>query len=543
MVVAAAPRAVGGCHPPVTRSTSVLGRFVSPLGLDGGVRAPLRAAAAAACLLAAVAAAGSPASASAPVAGSAARALVTPSPSDPTSPDPGASTPATGAGPTTDPASPDPSASEPLPSETASGTSGATTTPAPSTGGPAPEGAPSAPGWPSSTSTGPTTVTEAPLPPAPPSDGRLPDPGVHDAYLDAARAHGRATAALAAARSALAVTDRLIGSVSAQAREAQLDAAIAQQRTQLAQDDVDDLVRELYQNGDASMQSLAFVLTSGPDAFLLQLQGIAAVRAEAARTVDLATSTTTAAREAGTREQAALDRLQTALELRRVQDAAVHRAYRSVRAADALLARLGTARPQTTVGPEGCPEAAPLGTLRGGSGTVGVQALCRSALRAAATPQAALAVTWALQRLGAAYACGGTGRLLPFRADCSSFVSRAYAEGAGLRTAGDGWAPSTRDMVPWDGARLDPHYAYVEPAALRPGDLVLYDTCPQGGCPNKHVVMYLGAAGGQEWMVHTDSCGDVAKIEPFWGFPATGPAVFLVARRVLALPGEQMRRP
>jgi hypothetical protein len=133
----------------------------------------------------------------------------------------------------------------------------------------------------------------------------------------------------------------------------------------------------------------------------------------------------------------------------------------------------------------------------------------------------------------------GAGRLLPFRADCSSFVSRAYHEGAGLGTAGATWAPSTRDMVPWDGVRLDPHYAFVAPAALRPGDLVLYDTCPQGGCPYKHVVMYLGSPDGgkTQWMAHTNSCGDVAKVARFWGFPTTGEP-FLVARRVIVLPGE-----
>jgi hypothetical protein len=132
--------------------------------------------------------------------------------------------------------------------------------------------------------------------------------------------------------------------------------------------------------------------------------------------------------------------------------------------------------------------------------------------------------------------------MLPYRADCSSFVSRAYAEGAGLNTAGDTWAPSTRNMVPWDGVALDPHYAYVATKALRPGDLVLYDTCPQGGCPYKHVVMYLGApGGGTPWMLHTNSCGDVAKVEQFWGFPTTGSHTFLVARRVLPVAGEKVR--
>jgi hypothetical protein len=196
------------------------------------------------------------------------------------------------------------------------------------------------------------------------------------------------------------------------------------------------------------------------------------------------------------------------------------------------------------VGPDGCPTANIATTLRGGADAVGAAALCRKAVAQAATPQAALAITWAFQHLGASYACGGAGRLLPFRADCSSFVSRAYHEGAGLSTAGQGWAPSTRNMVPWDGVALDPHYAYVAPVNLRPGDLVLYDTCPQGGCAYKHVVMYLGSPDGGKtfWMIHTNACGDVAKVEPFWGFPTSGHP-FLVARRVVALPGETVAIP
>jgi cell wall-associated NlpC family hydrolase len=159
------------------------------------------------------------------------------------------------------------------------------------------------------------------------------------------------------------------------------------------------------------------------------------------------------------------------------------------------------------------------------------------AVAAAATPQAALALTWAFAHLGAAYACGGAGRMLPWRMDCSSLVSRAYHEGAGLAVAGAAWAPSTRDMVPWGGASLDPHYALVTPASLRPGDLVLYDT---GGATYRHVVIYLGPAtkGGTSWMLHTNACGDVAKVEPFWGFPTSGSATFLVARRVLRLPSD-----
>ena len=174
-----------------------------------------------------------------------------------------------------------------------------------------------------------------------------------------------------------------------------------------------------------------------------------------------------------------------------------------------------------------CPTTSPSGTLRDGSASVGGLALCRHAVAAAATPQAALAIAAAFHMLGAPYACGGVGRMAPFRFDCSSLVSRAYFLGAGLDTAGVDWAPSTRDMVPWDGVRLASWAALVTPANLRPGDLVLYDT---GGATYRHVVMYLGDG----YMLHTNSCGDVAHVSAFWGTGPMSGRRFLVARRVMA---------
>ena len=198
---------------------------------------------------------------------------------------------------------------------------------------------------------------------------------------------------------------------------------------------------------------------------------------------------------------------------------------------------IAVAAPQTVVGGNGCPKSVLDGTVPEG---VNVKQLCNLAVRTAATPQAAFAIKWALVRLGAPYACEGIGRLEPWRYDCSSYVSRAYAEGAGLKTAGDGWAPSTRNMVPWDGASLDPHYAVIPPAKIRPGDLVLYDTCPAGEvCPYRHVVMYLGPAepGGVPLMAHTNACGDVAHVAPFLG---TDAANFLGVRRVVPASGEKV---
>lgn len=93
-------------------------------------------------------------------------------------------------------------------------------------------------------------------------------------------------------------------------------------------------------------------------------------------------------------------------------------------------------------------------------------------------------------------------------------------------------------MVPWDGAGLDQHYAPIDPAALQPGDLVLYDTCPVGEvCTYRHVAMYLGPAepGGMPVMAQTNQCGGVAHVAPF---PGTAVSNFLGARRVIALSGE-----
>lgn len=176
---------------------------------------------------------------------------------------------------------------------------------------------------------------------------------------------------------------------------------------------------------------------------------------------------------------------------------------------------------QSEVGPDGCPVSVPSGTLRSGADSLGIYQLCANSVAQAPTPAAAAAIKFALRNVGAPYACGGAGRLEDFKFDCSSFVARAYHEGAGLSTAGDSWAPTTRDMVPWDGVALASWLTKVEPADVRPGDLVLYDT---GGSNYRHVVMVLSDG----FMVHTNSCGDVAHVTSFWGYDSR----FLVARRV-----------
>ena len=382
------------------------------------------------------------------------------------------------------------------------------------------------------------------LPPPPPNDGALPSQGQIDAYLQLNTQRELLVVRIANERTKLVTARASITALNIQAVYSSSSVQQTVSALSTTKRRVDNVANQIYQQGDGGLGVLASVLTGGPDSFLQRLDQVQLNRTTANRAVHEA-------------EQA-----QTAAALAKVQNTSITARMTQARMDEisamsnlkVLIPQLGLVnhqisaldmnKPQQAVGPDGCPSTNVANTLRGGSEVFGAAKLCQIAVSQAATPQAALAIKWAFLHLGAAYACGGAGRMEPFRMDCSSFVSRAYAEGAGLNTAGATWAPSTRNMVPWDGVALDPHYAYVAPQNLRAGDLVLYDTCPQGGCPYKHVVMYLGSPDGGKtfWMMHTNSCGDVAKVEPFIGFPTTGEP-FLVARRVITLPGEVVHVP
>ncbi|MDQ1486456.1 MAG: peptidoglycan DL-endopeptidase CwlO [Actinomycetota bacterium] len=147
----------------------------------------------------------------------------------------------------------------------------------------------------------------------------------------------------------------------------------------------------------------------------------------------------------------------------------------------------------------GCPSLPLADTLRGGSATVGLAKLCADSVAAAPTPEAALAIKWALASLGLPYS--QELRNDPGWADCSSFVSRAYTA-AGVPLAPPGVnAPTT------DSMRVE-SWAVMEPAtALLPGDLIE----PEPG----HVVMAL--ADG--YMVHTNATGDVAHVSVMYTDP------------------------
>lgn len=162
----------------------------------------------------------------------------------------------------------------------------------------------------------------------------------------------------------------------------------------------------------------------------------------------------------------------------------------------------------------GCPTAAPADALVGIPADANVNAICHEAIAQAVTPQAKAAIQWAFTRLGSPYACEGVGRENTFQFDCSSLVSRAYEEGAGIVTSVNNWSPTTHTMLP----ETHPNFRPTTAKNMKAGDLVLYYTCPEGEvCTYNHVVMYLGVIDGVPLQLHTNSCGAVANITPFWG--------------------------
>jgi len=200
--------------------------------------------------------------------------------------------------------------------------------------------------------------------------------------------------------------------------------------------------------------------------------------------------------------------------------------------AQALARAEQLAASQSRVGADGCPTSAPASTLRSGADSIGIWQLCADSVAQAPTPEAAKAIKWALTQLGAPYACGGSGRDATFRFDCSSLVSRAYSQGAGVKIAKPYvWSPTTYLMLPSPGFGHTAWSVPIDPGAAKPGDLVLYETEPG---VSQHVVMLLAHG----YMVHTNRCGDVAHVTRFWGF-SPGFASFLGARRVDASKAPQ----
>jgi hypothetical protein len=378
----------------------------------------------------------------------------------------------------------------------------------------------------------------------PNNDGEVPTiPGYSDEYLMkwekvqiAQNNRVNANERLKIARSSLGIAGTTL-------RSAQRAVVVAKAIEEIAQKQLDASARGMYQSGSGSLGIVIAVVTSPSNDSLSALEfGYMLNKVASATTSDFLVIVEN--REASEKflisaqfnyDEALMGFSEAQKELETV----------SAEYADAISSygdAINFSGPQTEVGPDGCPVAAPVGTLRDGAENIGISLICQEAVKQAATPQAAFALKWGLTRLGAPYACKGIGRMNPFRFDCSSLVSRAYWEGAGIPIAGDSWAPSTRNMTPWDGVALDPHLAQVDPMDIKPGDLVLYNTCPQGGCGYRHVVMYLGSTDGGKtnWMLQTNSCGDTAHVKNFNGFgPETN---FEVVRRVMTI-GEEIVRP
>jgi len=207
----------------------------------------------------------------------------------------------------------------------------------------------------------------------------------------------------------------------------------------------------------------------------------------------------------------------------------------------------GITSPQTVVGPDGCPVEVAPNALRGTSASLGIAQICRTAVAGAPTPQAAIAIKWALSNLNIPYACwdddgvyeggrafGGVtyqtqyqARSGPHAYDCSSWVGAAYAS-AGLNTRGH----STASMLV--GAT---GYNSIEYTARMPGDLIVTET--GRGAAGRHVKMYLGRINGTEYVAHTNTCGDVSKVEPYYG--EGGDPILNVARPVATTKGELKR--
>lgn len=117
------------------------------------------------------------------------------------------------------------------------------------------------------------------------------------------------------------------------------------------------------------------------------------------------------------------------------------------------------------------------------------------------SPQAAVAVTFALAQLGKPYQWGATG---PDRYDCSSLTQAAW------RRAGVSISRTTYDQM-HDGAATDRGH-------LAPGDLILTPGSDGTLALPGHVGMYLGAG----LVVAAPKAGDVVKVIGYGSFVAQG---------------------
>ena len=142
----------------------------------------------------------------------------------------------------------------------------------------------------------------------------------------------------------------------------------------------------------------------------------------------------------------------------------------------------------------GCPTSAPPNTLP--AAVTNIEGLCQDSVAGARTPQAALAIKYALNNLGDPYSQALRNSVGYY--DCSSFVSRAY-QAAGVPIAPPGQnAPTTYTIAnaPWA--------IHEDWSSAQPGDLVE----PDSG----HVVMLL--ADG--YVAQAPMSGEVTDVVPVW---------------------------
>jgi lysophospholipase L1-like esterase len=204
------------------------------------------------------------------------------------------------------------------------------------------------------------------------------------------------------------------------------------------------------------------------------------------------------------------------------------------------LGSLGDFGTQQLVGTDGLPLNAPPESLKDGLTQEEFVNLGQTAVSNAPTPQAALAIKWALTNLGIPYACWATpngqysppktysgntyksqyvARTGPDAYDCSSFVNSAYRKGAGMTDVN---LVGTLSMGRAGGGRM-PVYKPVDRRQMQPGDLIVYNS--GGGAAGGHVMMFLGQSvpftdengklnqSDDEWVTDTGSCGDVSRVK------------------------------
>jgi len=112
--------------------------------------------------------------------------------------------------------------------------------------------------------------------------------------------------------------------------------------------------------------------------------------------------------------------------------------------------------------------------------------------------QQAIAVAYALAQVGKPYVFGATG---PDAFDCSGLVQAAWAR------AGVQLPRVTTDQV---------HAGAAVPnlAAMEPGDLIFIPGSDGTRTAPGHVGMYIGAAGGRQYLVQAPHTGTVVQVTP-----------------------------